>query len=91
MPYSLGTDRLEKVDLSKVKSKLTEEEEQRLNADLLKLYKQLLPTKPIEGNRKKLVAKLEKLFNDKWPGRDIKVHLFGSSGNNTCSDDSDGR
>lgn len=89
MPYSLGTDRLEKVDLSKVKSKLTEEEEQRLNADLLKLYKQLLPTKPIEGNRKKLVAKLEKLFNDKWPGRDIKVHLFGSSGNNTCSDDSD--
>lgn len=90
MPYSLGTDRLEKVDLDKIKSKLSEEEEKRLEADMRELYNRLLPTKEIEANRQKLVQKLEKLFNDEWPGHDIRVHLFGSSGNLLCSDDSDG-
>ncbi|KAL2016174.1 hypothetical protein VTK56DRAFT_4092 [Thermocarpiscus australiensis] len=89
MPYSLGTDRLEKVDSDKIKSKLSEEEERKLEADMRELYNRLLPTEEIENNRRKLVKKLEKLFNDEWPGHDIKVHLFGSSGNLLCSDDSD--
>lgn len=90
MPYSLGTDRLEKVDPDKIKSKLTEEEEKKLESDMRELYNRLLPTEEIEANRRKLVNKLEKLFNDEWPGHDIRVHLFGSSGNLLCSDDSDG-
>ncbi|GAB1311555.1 hypothetical protein MFIFM68171_01765 [Madurella fahalii] len=89
MPYSLGTDRLEKVDLDKIKSKLSEDDERKLETDMRELYDRLLPTEEIEANRGKLVKKLEKLFNDEWPGHDIRVHLFGSSGNLLCSDDSD--
>lgn len=90
MNYSLGSDKLEAVDLDKIKSKLSEDEERKLTTDMRELYNRLLPTKDIEKNRQKLVHKLEKLFNDEWPGHDIRVHLFGSSGNLLCSDDSDG-
>lgn len=90
MPYSLGSERLEKIDLAKVKSKLSEDEERKLSTDMREVYDRLLPSPEIEQNREKLVQKLEKMFNDEWPGHDIRVHLFGSSGNLLCSDDSDG-
>jgi hypothetical protein len=90
IPYSLGTDRLERVDVGKVKSKLSEDEERKLTTDMRELYDRLLPTPEVEGNRKRLVTKLETMFNNEWPGHDIRVHLFGSSGNWLCSDDSDG-
>lgn len=90
IPYSVGNDRLEKLDLRTVKGKLTEEEERKLATDIREVFDKLIPTDAVEENRKKLVSKLEKIFNDEWPGHDIKVHLFGSSGNLLCSDDSDG-
>ena len=90
MPYSIGTDKLEKVSADQVKSKLSEDDERKLTTDIRELYGRLLPTKEVEVNRKKLVQKLERLFNEEWPGHDIRVHLFGSSGNLLCSDDSDG-
>jgi hypothetical protein len=90
MPYSLGTDKLEKVDPDKIKSKLSEDVERKLETDMRELYDRLLPTEAIEVNRRELVSKLERLFNTEWPGHDIRVHLFGSSGNLLCSDDSDG-
>lgn len=90
IPYSVGSDRLEKLDLRTVKSKLSEDEERKLATDMREIYDRLLPTEKVEEKRKKLVQKLEKIFNDEWPGHDIKVHLFGSSGNLLCSDDSDG-
>ena len=90
MPYSLGTDRLEKLDAEAIKKRLSDEDEKTLKADIDKLYQQLLPTQEIETKRKKLVQKLETLFNKEWQGKDIQVHLFGSSGNLLCSDDSDG-
>ncbi|KAK4199844.1 hypothetical protein QBC40DRAFT_78714 [Triangularia verruculosa] len=89
MPYNLGTDRLEKGDLERIPSRLSEGNEKSLEAEMNDLYRVLLPTDEVETKRQKLVAKLEKLFNDEWPGHDIKVHLFGSSGNLLCSDDSD--
>ncbi|KAJ4302500.1 hypothetical protein N0V88_002646 [Collariella sp. IMI 366227] len=89
MPYSIGTDKLEVVDPDKIKNKLSEEEERKLETDMRELYDRLLPTEAIEINRRRLVSKLEKLFNDEWPGHSIQVHLFGSSGNLLCSDDSD--
>jgi hypothetical protein len=91
MPYSIGDERLEKVESSKIKSKLSEDDERKLETDMRELYDRLLPTQHMEENRQKLVKKLEKIFNDEWPGHDIKAHLFGSSGNLLCSDDSDGR
>ncbi len=90
MPYSLGTDRLENVDPNKIKSRLSEDEEGKLETYMRDLFDRLIPTDEIEMKRRKLVNKLEKLFNDEWPGHDIQVHLFGSSGNMLCSDDSDG-
>lgn len=90
MPYHIGNDKPPKQDLAKVKSKLSEDEEKRLTAAIQSQYKKLLPTAPVEGKRQKLVQKLEGLFNKQWPGHDIKVHLFGSSANLLCSDDSDG-
>lgn len=90
MPYNIGTGMVERVDPDKIKAKLSEDDERKLTTDLRELYDRLLPTPRVEENRRKLVAKLEKIFNDEWPGHDIRVHLFGSSGNLLCSDDSDG-
>ncbi|KAK0392876.1 hypothetical protein NLU13_2370 [Sarocladium strictum] len=89
IPYSVGNDRLESSDLSTVKNKLSEDEERQLATDMREVYDRLLPTDAVEERRKKLVQKLEKIFNDEWPDRDIRVNLFGSSGNYLCSDDSD--
>ncbi|KAL2754009.1 hypothetical protein ACRALDRAFT_2028526 [Sodiomyces alcalophilus JCM 7366] len=91
MPYNIGTGMVERVDPDKIKAKLSEEDERKLTTDLRELYDRLLPTPRVEENRRKLVAKLEKIFNDEWPGNDIRVHLFGSSGNLLCSDDSDAK
>jgi len=90
MPYSLGTDRLDNLDLDKIKSKLSEDEERKLTTDMRELYDRLQPTAEVKANREKFVVKLEELFNEEWPGHEIKVNMFGSSGNKLCSDDSDG-
>jgi len=89
MPYSIGSDKLERTSLDRVKSKLSEDEERKLTTDMRKLYDRLTPTAKVEENRQKLVVKLERIFNEEWPGNDIRVNLFGSSGNLLCSDDSD--
>ncbi|KAI9372525.1 hypothetical protein BJX61DRAFT_439540 [Aspergillus egyptiacus] len=88
MPYSLGADVLPE-EKEGLKQHLELEEEKKLTADMLEVYKGLLPSAESDERRRKLVRKLEKLFNDKWPGCEIKVHVFGSSGNQLCSSDSD--
>lgn len=89
MPYTLGTDVLpdEKEGL---KEQLDADEERKLTTDMLEVYDRLLPSAESDDRRRQLVRKLERLFNDQWPGHDIKVHVFGSSGNKLCSSDSDG-
>ncbi|KAI1779235.1 hypothetical protein F4818DRAFT_243464 [Hypoxylon cercidicola] len=89
MPYSIGSDPLEKTDLQTIKVKLSEGDERRLTAGISDLYDALQPTEKVEAKRGLLVKKLETILNDAWPGHDIRVHLFGSSGNLLCSDDSD--
>jgi len=90
IPYSVGDKKLEKLDQSKIKSKLTGDEEGKLSTDMQKKYEELLPTPQSDKNRETLVQKLEDLFNGQWPGHDIRVHVFGSSGNMLATDDSDG-
>lgn len=89
MPYSLGTDRLDHVPLDKVKAELTEEDEKKLTKDIEELYSKLQPSDKTNKRRERFVNKLQLIFNEEWPGHDIKVHIFGSSGNKLCSDDSD--
>ncbi len=90
IPYSIGSEKLERLNATDVKSKLSEDEERTLSTDMRELYDRLLPTPESEKKREKLVQKLEKLFNDAWPGHNTRVHVFGSSGNLLCTDESDG-
>lgn len=90
MPYSLGIERLETVPLDKIKNRLTKDEEHKLTDDMEELYKRLRPEEKMQSKREKFVGKLETMFNEEWPGHNIQVHIFGSSGNLLCSDDSDG-
>ncbi|KAI1855404.1 hypothetical protein JX266_000269 [Neoarthrinium moseri] len=89
MAYNIGDAMLEKSDLTKISNKMTEDDERKLTTDMRELYDRLKPTSAVEEKRHKLVQKLEKILNDAWPGCDIRVHLFGSSGNKLCTDDSD--
>ncbi|KAJ5576001.1 PAP/25A-associated [Penicillium sp. DV-2018c] len=88
IPYSLGADLLP-AEKAPLKEKLDPEEEKKLSADIMELYDRLLPSAESDDRRRQLVRKLEKLFNDQWPGHNIKANIFGSSGNKLCSSDSD--
>lgn len=89
MPYTIGTDLLEE-EKDGLKEKLDPEEEHKMTTDIMDVYDRLLPSAESDDRRRQLVSKLEKLFNDQWPGHNIKVNVFGSSGNKLCSSDSDG-
>lgn len=89
MPYSLGSDKLESSP-TKVKKHLEPDEEKKLSSDMRELYDRLQPTEESQKKRVRFVNKLETLLNDRWPGNEIGVHVFGSSGNMLFSNDSDG-
>jgi len=72
------------------KKALEPDEEDKLSGDMRELYDRLLPSKESEERRAKLVSKLEDILEKTWPGNDIKVNVFGSSGNLLSSTDSDG-
>lgn len=89
MPYALGADMLPP-QTEGLKENLSPADEAKLNDDMLDVYDCLLPSAESDDRRRQLVRKLEKLFNQQWPGKEIKAHVFGSSGNRLCSSDSDG-
>lgn len=89
IPYSIGGDQLERAK-TMPKKFLNPAEEEKLSGDMRELYDRILPTKESDKNRAKFVRKLEHILNQQWPGNDIKVHVFGSSGNMLCTNDSDG-
>lgn len=88
MPYSLGVEKLSKE--AGVREKLTADEEDKLTKQIEALVEKLQPTPEIESRRDRFVTKLEGIFNDTWPGHDIKVRTFGSTVNRLSSKDSDG-
>jgi len=90
MNYPVGTEKLPRLDEKDVKSKLSEDEERKLTTDMRELYDRLKPSEENDLKRKKLVEKLEKIVNDEWPGNEIRLHVYGSSGNLLCTDESDG-
>jgi DNA polymerase sigma len=89
MPYDIGDAKLEKAK-GPLKKKLNPEEEKSLTQAMKDLYQRLLPSPESDDRRARFVQKLEKLLNDQWPGNDIQVKVFGSSGNKLCTFDSDG-
>ena len=89
MAYSMGTDLLEKAIVTPQES-LDPKDERRLTHDIGELYNNLIPTPESVKRRAQFVHKLETLLNKQWPGSDIKVNVFGSSGNMLYTNDSDG-
>lgn len=85
--YSLGVEKLESEKPSK--ERLDEHLENNLTRDITELYNKLFPTVDSERRRVQLVEKLEDLFNRRWPGHSIKVNVFGSTGNNLGTNESD--
>ncbi|CZT14888.1 uncharacterized protein RCC_00827 [Ramularia collo-cygni] len=71
------------------KATLDPQEQDKLSGDMRELYDRLLPSEESEERRAKLLVKLERILNDEWPGHDIRVNVFGSSGNLLSSTDSD--
>ncbi len=88
VPYSLGPDPLEK-DKSDLKTRLNHEENEKLTGDMQELYARLQPTTESEERRSKFIEKLEKILRGNWPQSSIKVNVFGSTGNNLGTSDSD--
>ena len=89
IPYSIGGDQLER-SKTMPKKFLNPSEEGKLSGDMRELYDRILPSKESDQRREDFVRKLESILNQRWPGNDVKVHVFGSSGNMLCTNDSDG-
>lgn len=90
IPYAVGGDILEHGPETP-KKMLSADEENRLTADIKLLYSTILPSAESDTRRARLIQKLERILNDQWPGNDIQVHVFGSTGNLLCTSDSDGQ
>lgn len=88
VPYSLGPDPLEK-HKSELKTRLTPEENEKLSQDMQKLYEELQPNAESEQRRSNFIEKLDKILRGRWPTSSINVNVFGSTGNNLGTSDSD--
>lgn len=88
VPYSLGPEPLEK-DKGDLKSRLTHEEDEKLTRQMTQLYQDLQPTPESEERRSNFIAKLKRILLARWPNSSITVNVFGSTGNNLGTSDSD--
>lgn len=89
IPYFDGGNEELPPPQKELKKTLQPDEEEKLSGDMRELYDRLLPSPESEERRAQLVAKLERWLNEKWPGNDIHVNVFGSSGNLLSTTDSD--
>ena len=89
IPYSIGGDQLERAK-ALPKKFLNPDEEGKLSGDMRELYDRILPSPESDQKRADFTSKLDQILNDQWPGNGIKVHVFGSSGNKLCTNESDG-
>lgn len=89
VPYAEGGERELEPPKKEPKKSMEPHEENKLSGDMRELYDRLLPSEESEGRRRRLIEKLEKIMNDEWPQNDIRVNVFGSSGNLLSSTDSD--
>ena len=88
VPYSLGPEKLGPED-GILKTQLDPKEDEKLTGDMRELYDRLLPSRESENRRRTFIEKLQKLLKDRWPDQNISVNVFGSTGNNLGTSDSD--
>ena len=89
MPYVDGGNEELGPPKKEPKKSMEPDEHEKLSGDMRELYDRLLPSQESEDRRAQLVEKLDRLLNEEWPGNDIRVNVFGSSGNLLSSSDSD--
>ncbi|KAK3067311.1 hypothetical protein LTR53_015893, partial [Teratosphaeriaceae sp. CCFEE 6253] len=89
IPYAEGGEHELGPPTQEPKQSLAPHEEEKLSGDMRELYDRLLPSEESEQRRARLVKKLEQMMRDEWPGHEIRVNVFGSSGNLLSSSDSD--
>jgi len=89
MPYVDGGEKELGPPKKELKKTLDPVEEGKLSGDMRELYDRLLPSEESEQRRAALVSKLDRIMKEEWPDGDIKVAVFGSSGNLLSSSDSD--
>ncbi|KAF2727928.1 hypothetical protein EJ04DRAFT_450350 [Polyplosphaeria fusca] len=87
IPYT-SSDLLDKAK-EEPKKNLDPHEDDKLSGDMRELYDRLLPTAESANRRIGFVKKLENILTTEWPGKEFKVHVFGSSGNLLYTNDSD--
>jgi hypothetical protein len=88
IPYT-SSDLLEDAK-EEPKKTLDPHEDDKLSGDMRELYDRLLPTDESANRRTGFVKKLENILTAEWPGKEFKVHVFGSSGNLLYTNESDG-
>lgn len=88
IPY-VSSDILEKPK-EEPKKTLDPHEDKKLSGDMRELYDRLKPSKESTETRKEFVRKLERILHTEWPGNEFTVHVFGSSGNELYTNESDG-
>lgn len=89
IPYT-SSDILDKVK-EEPKKTLDPDEDGKLSGDMRELYDRLVPNQENRDRRKALVKKLETILHTEWPENEFKVHVFGSSGNQLYTNESDGK
>ncbi|KAF2862455.1 hypothetical protein K470DRAFT_269093 [Piedraia hortae CBS 480.64] len=89
MPYNQENEHAPPTPDTPPKTVLEPYEEDKLSGDMRELYDWLLPSRDSEERRAQLVQKLESMMNEEWPGHNIRVNMFGSSGNLLSSSESD--
>lgn len=89
IPY-VSSDTLEKAK-EEPKKTLDPHEDEKLSGDMRELYDRLLPDQESTDRRRDFVKKLERILHAEWPGNEFKVHVFGSSGNDLYTSESDGK
>lgn len=90
MQYDIGDALLEKPK-EEPKKVLNPDEEGKLSGDMRELYDRLLPTTESEERRRQFIQKLENILSTEWRDHKFQVHVFGSSGNMLCTNESDGK
>lgn len=89
MPYTDDAEKELGPPKKEPRKTLNPVEQDKLSGDMRELYDRLLPSQDSEDRRAKLVAKLDRILTQEWPDANIRVNVFGSSGNLLSSTDSD--
>ncbi|KAL6704862.1 hypothetical protein ACN47E_007545 [Coniothyrium glycines] len=87
VPYQ--SDEILDQEKEEPKKSLDPHEDDKLSGDMRELYDRLQPKPEHTDIRDKFLTKVQRILHTEFPGVDMKVHVFGSSGNMLWTAESD--